>query len=532
MNKINFKSKKLLISVVIIILGLFLILSFLNGDKVSQYETFKVERGNLTQTVDVTGKVESANSLALHFETMGRLETLKVEVGDNVKAGQWLANLSLSELNANLAQAQSSLNQKLAGATMEQVAVLEKQIESAKVVLAQAEKNLEDTISVSENTINAKYDYALNLLEDASIKMYNAYTTVDNIQSNYFTNNDQEGLTVRSNQEYQIKRPKDETNILIDKAKESKNKDDIDSAIHKSVDSLNNILLGLTLIRNVCEEVTYQNRVTVSEKSALDSQKSAISAAQISMSSLENEISLLKIQNNNNINSATFSVNSAKASLELQYANYNSLVAKPRDIDISYYEAILAQAVAARNKAIIFAPISGVITKINKSKGELVSVNETMIEMLSPNYEINVDVPETDVTKIKIGDETEISLNALGKDNKLEGVVLRIDPASTNIQDVVYYKVNIGIKEDGSDLLKPGMSADVLILTDSKNNVIFVPARSILTNEETNDKYVRVLKNGEIEERTVEVGIKADNAFTEIISGIEENEEVVLKIIK
>jgi len=76
------------------------------------------------------------------------------------------------------------------------------------------------------------------------------------------------------------------------------------------------------------------------------------------------------------------------------------------------------------------------------------------------------------------------------------------------------------------------MSADVLILTDSKNNVIFVPARSILTNEETNDKYVRVLKNGEIEERTVEVGIKADNAFTEIISGIEENEEVVLKIIK
>lgn len=463
---------------------------------------------------------------------MGRLETLKVKVGDKVKAGQWLANLSLSEFNANLAQAQSSLNQKLAGATMEQVIVLEKQIESAKIALSQAEKNLENVISVSENTINAKYSYALNVLEDTNIKMYNAYTTVESIQSNYFTNNDQEGLTVRSNQEYQIKKPKEETLIFINRAKETKSQNDIDTAINKSIDSLNKILLGLTTIRNICEEVTYQNKITPSEKSALDAQKALVSGNQIALSSLGNEISLLKIQNNNNVNSASFSVNSAKANLELQFANYNSLVAKPRDVDISYYEAVLSQAVAARNKAIIFAPISGVITKVNKSKGELISVNETMIEMLSPYYEINVDVPEVDVTKIKIGNEAEVSLSAIGKDNKLEGVVLRIDPVSTNIQDVVYYKVNIGIKETGSDLLKPGMSADVLILTDTRNNVISIPTRSILTNEETKEKYVKILKNGEIEERIIITGMRADNALVEITSGLEENEEVILKTIK
>ena len=81
--------------------------------------------------------------------------------------------------------------------------------------------------------------------------------------------------------------------------------------------------------------------------------KTSISAAQITLSSLENEISLLKIQNNNNIHSAISAVDSARASLELQYANYDSLVAKPRDVDISYYEAALSQAIAARNKAII-----------------------------------------------------------------------------------------------------------------------------------------------------------------------------------
>lgn len=237
----------------------------------------------------------------------------------------------------------------------------------------------------------------------------------------------------------------------------------------------------------------------------------------------------MKIQNNNTINSAVSAVESARAALELQYANYNSLVAEPRDIDISYYEAALSQAVASRNKAIIFAPIDGVITKINKKEGELISMNEVMIEMLSPNYEINVDVPETDITKIEVGDEAEVTLSALGRDTKFRGVVLRIDPSSTNIQDVVYYKVRVGINDEKADLLKPGMSADILIKTDSREDVIFLPSRAVLTNNETEQRYVRVLLNGEIEERVVELGLRGDDSKVEIVSGLEGGEEIVLR---
>lgn len=261
MKKINFKSKKLWI-LVLAITGVAILLSTFNGEDQSEYETVKAETGNLIQTVDVTGKVESANELSLNFETTGRINSIRVEVGDTVKAGQWLANLSLTELNAAVTQAQSVLNQKLAGATLEQINVSEKQIESAKVALSQAESNLEDARTITENTLNSKYTNALNVLEDAHIKMYNAYTVVESIKSEHFTNNDQEGLTVRNNQEYQIKRPKDESKLLIEKAKETKDKDDIDLAIASSVESLNKILEGLTVIRNVCEEVTYQNKVT------------------------------------------------------------------------------------------------------------------------------------------------------------------------------------------------------------------------------------------------------------------------------
>ncbi len=122
--KPNFKSKKTWIILVVVVLFIIVAISLLSGGKkASKYETVKVIRGNLVQTVDATGKVESANDLSLHFDGVGIVEAVKVKEGDTVRAGQWLANLSLSQLNAAVAQAQASLDQKLAGATTEQINV-------------------------------------------------------------------------------------------------------------------------------------------------------------------------------------------------------------------------------------------------------------------------------------------------------------------------------------------------------------------------------------------------------------------------
>ncbi|MFZ2390735.1 MAG: HlyD family efflux transporter periplasmic adaptor subunit [Minisyncoccales bacterium] len=531
--KPNFKSKKTWIILAVIVLIIIVGFSSLSGgNKTSKYETVKVERGALVQTVDATGKVESANDLSLHFDGMGIVENVRVKEGDTVRAGQWLANLSLSQLNAAVAQAQASLDQKLAGATIEQINVAQKQVESAQVSLNKTEETLNDTQVLADKNLAAKYSYALNVLDDTYIKMYNAYSAVDGVKENYFESNDQEGLTARNNEEYQIKRPKDETKVYIDAAKASGKTEDIDKAISSAKDSLSKILVGLTVIRGICDDSTYQNRVTSTEKTSLDTQKSYISTAQTTISSLENEISILKIQNENNLNAAQAAVDAADAALELQQANYDSLIAKPRDIDIAYYQAVLDQAIASRNKAIIYAPIEGVITKVNKKKGELISSSEAMIEILSPHYEIQVDIPETDVVKLKTGNDVTITLDALGSDTKFTGSILTIDPASTDIQDVVYYKVKVGISDSNDELFKSGMTADVLIKTDNRDGVLNIPYRAVLSKTGTDEKYVRVLKSEQIEERTVQLGLRADDGKVEILSGLSEGEEIVLKIGK
>lgn len=154
-----------------------------------------------------------------------------------------------------------------------------------------------------------------------------------------------------------------------------------------------------------------------------------------------------------------------------------------------------------------------------------------MIEMLSPHYDISVDVPETDVVKMKVGDDATITLDALGPDTEFTGKVLTIDPASTEIQDVVYYKVKVAINETG-DVIKPGMTADVLTKTESRENVLFVPSSAVLTKTDTNEKYVRVLKDNKVEERTIQLGLKADDGKVEVLSGLSEGEVIVLREIK
>ncbi len=217
----------------------------------------------------------------------------------------------------------------------------------------------------------------------------------------------------------------------------------------------------------------------------------------------------------------------AEAYLELQKANHELLIAPLRDVDLAYLRSVLDQAVLNRNKAIIYSPLEGVITKVNKKQGELISMAEPVFEILSPKYQVEVNIPETDIIKINVGDKADMKLDAIENITFLAEVT-SINPASTSIQDVVYYKVILSILEEDSRV-KPGMTADILIYTDKREDVLYILSRGILTDKER--KFVRVLnEDGEIIEKDIEVGLSADDGKREILSGVLEGEEIVLKI--
>jgi len=497
-------------------------------DKIYVAEGEEVKKGDLIQTVDVTGKIKSENNLSLYFESSGIIDKIYVAEGEEVKRGDVLAKLNLDNLNSLVKQAEANLIQKQAGVSEEQINVSLKQISASEVAYKKAESNLENVKNLAQENLKNKYASALDLLDDLYIKLFNVLKFSEDLRDTYFLGLSQEDIAVKNEIKYKIKDPVNEAKNSLNIAKSTKSISDTDNALSKMDSSVKSTIDALLFIKNISENVVYKNVISSSFKSALDQNKSTISNSQISLTSFQNDVSLLKLQNENNINAAKLSAEEALANLELQKANHNSLIAPPRDVDLAYLRSVLNQAIANRDKAIITSPINGIVTKINKEERELISMSEPLFEILSPKYQIEVNIPETDVTKISLGDKADIELGAI-ESSALKAEIASINPAATLIQDVVYYKVILTILEK-DDRIKPGMTANILIYVDERSDVLYLPSRSILSEKDR--KYVRVLQNGKIVEKDIEVGLNADDSKREILRGVNEDDEIVLKVLK
>ena len=110
----------------------------------------------------------------------------------------------------------------------------------------------------------------------------------------------------------------------------------------------------------------------------------------------------------------------SKAQLDLAKAKLELKKTPARDFEIAEAEADLRSAQATLNRylsdlaeTVIRAPVAGLITDINFDKGEQTSLSEPIISMIGlSKMQIEVDVPESDITKIEIGDQVDITLDA------------------------------------------------------------------------------------------------------------------------
>ena len=174
------------------------------------------------------------------------------------------------------------------------------------------------------------------------------------------------------------------------------------------------------------------------------------------------------------------------------------------------------------------APIDGVVIKRTANVGETVvlSINSPVITIAKKDdLIIESNVPESDITKIKLGQDCAITFDALTPEEIFPGTIYEIDPASTLIQDVVYYRIKIHLKEPDSRL-KDGMSANIDVVTNRKSQVMAVPYRGI--KNEGAGKYVEILtSNGAVERRLVQTGLSGDDSLVEITQGLEGGELVI-----
>lgn len=176
----------------------------------------------------------------------------------------------------------------------------------------------------------------------------------------------------------------------------------------------------------------------------------------------------------------------------------------------------------------LYAPFAGVVIKKNNEVGEM-AIAGTAVITIAKEGELTLEsnIPESDIIKIAIGQKANVTLDAFSSSEVFEAEVYRIEPASTVIQDVVYYKTKLKLAKI-DPRFKNGMSADIDVKTAEKSTVLAVPARAI--KKEGEKKYVEIMKDEatqEIEKRYIQTGLEGDEGLIEIVSGLNEGEKVI-----
>jgi HlyD family secretion protein len=265
----------------------------------------------------------------------------------------------------------------------------------------------------------------------------------------------------------------------------------------------------------------------------------------------------------------------AKQDLEAAKANVNAA-----NYNVKSSEAALKEAKTNLTKTTIYAPQSGIISKLNVELGERVVGTSQMAgtEMLRianlNKMEVRVNVNENDITRVSLGDTVLIDVDAFSSsERKFKGVVYEIassansSGASAVSNDAVTeFEVKIRvlrssyvdlIKGKLSYPLKPGMTASVEILTNRKENISTVPLSAVTTREigaeakegmkkeedgtnatnsndaleakkrkENTKEVVFVMEKGKAKMIQVKTGI-SDFENIEIVSGLNDGQEII-----
>jgi RND family efflux transporter MFP subunit len=181
----------------------------------------------------------------------------------------------------------------------------------------------------------------------------------------------------------------------------------------------------------------------------------------------------------------------------------------------------------------IYAPISGVITGLSLREGSAIpaqavssgtqTLSQNIAYITTSNLPIvSVSLTEIDIPKVQIGNKATLTFDAF-PDKTFTGKVFSINTTGSVSSGVTSYPTTIILDVENPQIFA-NMSATANIIITSKDNILYVPAAAVIT--QNNEVVARKLVNGQVESVPVVTGISSD-AGIEIVSGLNEGDEVV-----
>lgn len=466
-----------------------------------------VQVKSLTSSVKASGKITSVVDLNLSFKSADMVSRVNVAVGQKVKAGQVLATLESGNESATVTQAMGGLRSAKAtlqkvkeGATSEELRVTQTAYDNAVRDLEKVKKTQD---SLVDNAKRALYSQYLEAVPDTA-----STSLLPTISGTY--SGDSDAL-------YKISVYSTGSGAYYSVSGSSSSSAQIDVQIPRPLGSDGLLITFPSGFVSTGSGWT----VNVPNKSS-------------SYYTTNYNAYLLAKQNRElAISQAQSVVDARKADLDLKVAG-----SRTADIEIAEANVISAQgvyqnALANLEKKILRSPADGTVTRVDIKVGEQANALTPVIVVqdIGKLY-VEADINESSIKNVQNGQLVQFSIDAFGSGQQFNGSVTQVEPGATITDGIVNYKVKASI--EGADTveyksIKPGMNANIVITTGTKEGVIAVPGATIEKRDGKN--YVKVITNEKKKkytEREVTTGIVGDGNMTEITSGLVAGESVAL----
>lgn len=458
----------------------------------SAAQSVETARLKLTQAKDQAGLQRSVNETSID-QAQQNLASAQAKLAQ----AEEQARLQPTLTDMAIAQAKSSLNAAKTAYQQTKTALVPQAISAAQATLGQAKAN----------HTYAESDLARQQVLQA--KGYVAHSDVDAAQQRYAV------------AKAALDSAQDKCNTIADQTH-----DDLEAAQAK----VEQAELALhTAEANRAQDTLKQHDV-VTAQAAVKQVEAALRAAKAN--AVQNKVK------DDDVATAQAALKQAQAALDTARANSLQSPIKQGDItqanaQVKRSEAAVTNAVTNLNYTTITAPRAGIVIKKYVEVGSVVAGGRTSqagsgsgvtlldIADVSRMYAL-VNIDETDIAKIQLGQEVDVSVDAYTGE-VFNGKVTKIAPQTTTAQNVTTIAVTVEV--EAPDLrLKPGMNSTCKFVIARHSDVLTVPNAAVKHSD--SGATISVIKQGKPVVRRVQTGLLDSNS-TEILDGVQEGEQVV-----
>ncbi len=438
---------KVISSIIIIVIG-YLFYHYVLNKTVSTttYQYATVKRGALVATVSGTGQVVSNSQVDLKPKVNANVTAVYVKAGDSVKQGQVLFRLDATDAYKSVRDAKISL---------ESVKISLEKLTNPTALSIMNIKNSIQQQKDAEEAQNQKVDSAYKTLLNSNLQVVveGSYTTetAPTLSGSYLLNKEGQ-IKIGVNQG-------GTTGYSFSLSGLTTGSGDVNTVVAQPISNTGLYIKWAAVPPQTNWVINIPNKQSTSYSSNYDAWQNAITNRDIANAASERTITSLNQQladltpSEDNVD-----VRSAKLTLEQRQ---NSLA--DAEQTLSYYT--------------ITAPFDGTMAAVSVDIGSsavMASSNSSapLGTIVTAKKLAQVTLNETDIPKIHLGQKAKVTFDAIDG-LVLDGQVVEINTLGTVTSGVVTYKVKVAFATDDVRIL-PNMSVSVDIISDSKDNVLYV----------------------------------------------------------